>query len=71
VDAGQDLGDGTFKAFMSCPAGSILLSGGPANINPASFMVESFPANTTTWHARINKQGLTDNWNVVVLCASR
>jgi hypothetical protein len=68
---GQDLGDGTFKAFMSCPPGSLLLSGGPANISPTSIMVESFPASTTIWHARINPNGLTDNWNVVALCATR
>ena len=71
VGAGQELGDGTFKTFMSCPAGSVLLTGGPANINPTSIMLESFPASTTTWHARINKQGAADNWNVVVLCASK
>jgi len=70
VNTGTPLGDGTFVASISCPAGSIMLSGGPANVNPSSFMVESFPQ-PPIWKARINPQGQTDNWNVVALCAQR
>jgi hypothetical protein len=69
VNTGTAYGDGTFVANMSCPAGSLLLSGGPANLSGSSVMVESFPASTSMWAVRINPNGLTDNWNVVVLCA--
>jgi hypothetical protein len=65
---GNNHGDGTFTASMSCPAGSIMLSGGPANLSGTTVMVESFPK-PPIWAARIHPQGLTDNWNVVVLCA--
>jgi hypothetical protein len=70
INAGTPLGDGTFVASISCPTGSVLLSGGPANVNPGSYMVESFPQ-LPIWKARINPQGLADNWNVVALCAQR
>jgi hypothetical protein len=74
VDLGTSLGDGTFVASVSCPAGSILLSGGPANVNGSSVMVESFPqliSQSTIWKARIHPQGIADNWNVVALCAKK
>lgn len=73
VVAGTDLGDGTFVAEKACNPGDVLLSGGPANVAPASDMVESFPApgNLSAWKARIHKNGAADNWNVVVLCADQ
>jgi hypothetical protein len=72
VEAGTDKGDGTFVISQSCNAGEQLLSGGPANVNAASWMVESFPTpgSTNSWTARINKNGAADNFSVVVLCAS-
>lgn len=70
VDIGTALGDGTFTKLLFCPAGSRLLSGGPANLSGTSVMVESFPDGSGGWKARIHPNGLTDNWSVVVLCAS-
>ncbi len=74
VDAGSQLGDGTFTASKSCDFGDILLSGGPANINPTSTLLESFPSGgggTNSWTVRINKNGKADNYNVVILCANQ
>jgi hypothetical protein len=67
---GTALGDGTFIIDEACNPGDILLSGGPANVNATSTMVESFaaPGSTSTWRARINKNGNADNFSVVVLC---
>jgi hypothetical protein len=67
--AGTPLGDGTAVIDQSCNAGEILLSGGPANINPGTAMVESWPTSTTSWRVRINS--VADNFSVLVLCASR
>jgi uncharacterized protein YjbI with pentapeptide repeats len=73
VDAGQQLGDGTFVKGQACDAGDVLLSGGPANINATSTLLESFPSPGTTnsWSARINKNNQTDNWSVVILCVNQ
>lgn len=70
IAAGTDHGDGTFIISVSCDPGDILLSGGPANVNGSSDMVESFPTPGTTngWTARIHKNGLADNFSVVLLC---
>jgi hypothetical protein len=67
---GTMLGDGTFVLSESCDPGDILLSGGPANVSATSDMVESFPSpgSTNSWTARLDKNGLTDNFSVVVLC---
>lgn len=71
VDAGTALGDGTFSAAQACDPGDVLLSGGPANINPTSTLLETFPSpgSTRSWSVRINKNGQNDNFSVVVLCA--
>jgi len=73
LEAGTDKGDGTFVLGQACDAGDVLLSGGPANVNGSSTMVESFPSPGTTnsWSARIQKNGLADNFSVVVLCANQ
>ena len=73
VVAGVDKGDGTFVIAQACDSGDVLLSGGPANVNSTSTMVESFPTpgSTNSWSARIQKNGLTDNFSVVVLCADQ
>jgi hypothetical protein len=71
VSAGTMLGDGTFLVNKSCNPGDRLISGGPANIDAESDLLESFPFGTDTWRARINKNGLTDDFNVVVLCADQ
>jgi hypothetical protein len=68
---GTQLGDGTFTLSASCDPGDVMLSGGPANISPTTDMVESFPSSTTSWTARVDKNGLTDNYSVVVLCANQ
>jgi hypothetical protein len=71
VGPGTDLGDGTFTFETSCLPGDRMLSGGPANVNPTSDMVESFPFGTGTWRARIHKNGAADDFNVVALCANQ
>jgi hypothetical protein len=73
VDAGTALGDGTFVKGQACNPGDVLLSGGPANIAATSVMLESFPTpgSTNSWSVRINKNGQTDNFSVVVLCADQ
>jgi hypothetical protein len=72
IEAGTTLGDGTSVIAQSCNPGEILLSGGPANVASTSTLLESFPSpgSTNSWSARINKNGQTDNFSVVVLCAS-
>ncbi|MBX6765346.1 MAG: hypothetical protein K6T51_14730 [Rubrobacteraceae bacterium] len=73
IGPGTQIGDGTFVANEACDPGDILLSGGPANINATSTLLESFPTPGTTnsWSVRINKNGQADNFNVVVLCANQ
>ena len=70
LSAGNDLGDGTFNLAVACDPGDILLSGGPANVNGTSEMVESFasPGSLTSWTVRIQKNGFTDNFSVVIQC---
>ena len=70
TDAGTSLGDGTFTKANACNPGDILLSGGPASVNPASTVIESFPtpATNTSWTVRINKFGAGDDFTVVILC---
>lgn len=71
VESGTALSDGTHVLGVSCPDGSLLLSGGPANINSTSTVLESFPSTISTWAVRIQKNGFADNFSVVALCASR
>ncbi len=71
VGAGTLLGDGTFVISEGCAPGDTLLSGGPANINATSTLLESFPDGAGSWSARINKNGQTDNFSVVVICANQ
>ncbi len=70
VDAGTRKGDATNVKSQSCDSGDILLSGGPANVNATSKLLESFPSPGTTngWSARIKDGGAVDNFSVVVLC---
>lgn len=68
---GTQLGDGTFTLSASCNAGDVMLSGGPANLSGTTDMVESFPSGTNSWTARVDKNGLTDSYSVVVLCANQ
>lgn len=69
--AGTSLGDGTFIIDQACDPGDVLLSGGPANVNPTSDMVESFASSPNHWRVRINKNGAADNFTIVVLCANQ
>jgi hypothetical protein len=73
VAAGTTIGDGTQVAAEACNPGDILLSGGPANINATTTLLESFPSPGTTnsWSVRVNKNGNADNFSVVVLCADQ
>lgn len=73
VSAGTTLGDGTQYIDRACDPGDVMLSGGPANINAATDLLESFPTpgSTTSWRARVNKNGLADTFSVVVLCANQ
>lgn len=72
VEAGETLGDGTHRIIMSCSPGEVVLSGGPANINPGTLVLESFPApgpvaNPDSWAVRI-QNALPDNFSVVIIC---
>ncbi len=72
TDAGFVKGDGTFTKTAACPAGSVLLSGGPASVDSTSEVLDSFPsAVQNEWFARITANGGNDHWTVVVLCAAR
>ena len=71
LGSGTLLSDGTFVLAASCLAGDVMLSGGPANISATTDMVESFPSSLNSWSARVDKNGLTDNYSVVVLCANQ
>lgn len=73
VEAGQTLGDDTQVISEACDPGDILLSGGPANILKTTTLLESFPTPgaTNSWTARINTNGVTDNFSVVILCAKQ
>lgn len=73
VAAGTDLGDGTAAQILSCDTGDILLTGGPANVNPTSDIVESFPTAgpPNSLKVRINKHAVADNFSVVILCLDR
>jgi hypothetical protein len=75
INEGLLLGDGTHKAIAFCEPGDVLLSGGPANIDKETTLLESFPSPGTvgsgtqhSWTVRVNKHGLVDDFNVVVLC---
>jgi hypothetical protein len=73
VEEGTDKGGGTFAISQGCNPGDVLLSGGPANINPTSAMLESFstPGDINSWTVRIQKNAQPDNWSVVVLCVKQ
>ncbi len=73
VGAGTTLGDGTQYIDVACDPGDVLLSGGPANINAATDLLESFPSPglNTSWRARVNKNALADTFSVVILCADQ
>ncbi len=74
---GQQLGDGTYRWAAWCDEGDFLISGGPANIDKETDIVESFPAppvvNGTnySWAVRVDKNGFADEFNVVVLCVDQ
>lgn len=71
LSAGTDLGDGTFEKTASCISGDKLLSGGPVDVANTSTLLESYPVDTTQWKARIDKNGVTDDFRVRVLCADQ
>jgi hypothetical protein len=58
---------------QSCNSGDRLLSGGPASVNAASHVLDSFPADVNTWQVRINDSAVSggDTFTVVVLCADQ
>jgi hypothetical protein len=70
---GSTIGDGTQVMAAACNPGDVLLSGGPANINATTTLLESFPSpgGTSSWSVRVNKNGNADNFSVVVLCADQ
>lgn len=71
--AGEALGDGSKVLRRSCLAGDRLLSGGPASVNAASDVLDSFAADTNTWQARINDSAVSggDSFTVVILCVDQ
>jgi hypothetical protein len=58
---------------QSCQSGDRLLSGGPASVNAASHILDSFASDTNTWQVRINDSAVSggDEFTVVVLCADQ
>jgi hypothetical protein len=48
-----------------------MLSGGPANIDTGTILLESFPRDTNTWMALIQNNATLDSFSVVVLCADQ
>jgi hypothetical protein len=58
---------------QSCLPGDRLLSGGPASVNAASHVLDSFALDTNTWQVRINDSAVSggDEFTVVVLCADQ
>lgn len=74
---GQPLGDGTYRTAAWCNEGDFLISGGPANIDKETDLLESMPSpplvgqTDHTWTVRINKNGFEDTFNVVVLCVDQ
>ena len=71
--AGTQLGDGSKVLSQACLPGDRLLSGGPASVNAASDVLDSFAQDTITWQARINDSAVAggDSFTVVVLCADQ
>lgn len=70
VAQGRQLGDGTFVMDQGCDPGDVVLSGGPANIRATSTVLESLPSpgQTRSWTVRINTNGQSDEFSIVVLC---
>lgn len=70
---GDTLGDGSKVLSQACLPGDRLLSGGPASVNAASDVLDSFAQDTNTWQARINDSAVAggDSFTVVVLCADQ
>ena len=70
---GDALGDGSKVLRQSCLPGDRLLSGGPASVNAASDVLDSFAADTSTWQARINDSAVSggDSFTVVILCVDQ
>ena len=71
LGAGTPRSDGTHLASIPCSPGDKVLSGGPANIDSTSTLLESFPIDTETWVVRINKNGGGDTFSVIALCADQ
>jgi hypothetical protein len=70
--AGAEQGGGKVLS-QSCQSGDRLLSGGPASVNAASHVLDSFALDTNTWQVRINDSAVSggDSFTVVVLCADQ
>ncbi len=68
---GTAFGGNTRLVNESCDPGDRLLTGGPANIDEGTIVLESFPADTNTWRVRIQNDATLDEFNVVVLCANQ
>ena len=71
---GTELSDGSKVLSQSCLPGDRMLSGGPASVNAASDVLDSFARDTVTWQASINDSAVADpgdSFTVVVLCADQ
>jgi len=76
VGDGTLLGDGTRTQALACDPGDILLHGGPADIAPATTLLESLPSGgdltvTQSWTVRVNTFGGVDPYRVVIVCAKQ
>ena len=70
--AGVEQGGGKVLT-QACHSGDRLLSGGPASVNAASHVLDSFAQDTNTWQVRINDSAVSggDAFTVVILCADQ
>jgi hypothetical protein len=68
LELGAQLPDGTRKISTRCPAGGVMVSGGPLDVTPSSTLIENFPKDGT-WNVRIDPRGRGDLFGVRVLCA--
>jgi hypothetical protein len=68
---GTLLGDNTRVLSQSCLPGDRVLSGGPASIRSSSIVLDNFATDTATWQVRINPNGQTDTYTVVIICADQ
>ncbi len=64
------LADTTRYLDASCDVGDTLLSGGIANVDKNTVLLESFPITTGTWRVRWQNDGSNDSVSAIALCSN-